>query len=173
MQRWRSAAAVGTPGLNGLLTTARASWRRPSNATIRTMPYSIAGAAAAAGLNKTTVLRAIKAGKISGSKDEHGQWHVEPAELHRVYPPVMRSDAGRTADAASENTELRAAERELTVLKDLMVELRAQRDDLLVQRDAWMVQAQRLALPAPPLTGDQKPRSWRWWGRPWGRRLAG
>jgi hypothetical protein len=47
------------------------------------MPYSIAGAAAASGLNKTTVLRAIKAGKICGSKDEHGQWHVEPAEIAR------------------------------------------------------------------------------------------
>jgi hypothetical protein len=127
------------------------------------MPYSIAGAAAAAGLNKTTVLRAIKAGKISGSKDEHGRWHVEPAELHRVYPPAMRNDAGRTADAAAE--DMGAAERELAVLKDMMAELRAQRDDLLVQRDAWMVQAQRLALPAPPVTSTQEPRSWRWWGR--------
>ena len=36
---------------------------------------------------KSTVLRAIKAGRISGTKDEQGEWHVEPAELHRVYPP--------------------------------------------------------------------------------------
>ena len=35
---------------------------------------------------KSTVLRAIKAGRISGTKDEQGEWHVEPAELHRVYP---------------------------------------------------------------------------------------
>ena len=26
---------------------------------------------------KSTVLRAIKAGKISGTKDEHGEWHIE------------------------------------------------------------------------------------------------
>ena len=48
------------------------------------MSYTLA----AAGLNKSTVLRAIKAGKISGTKDEHGKWHIEAAELHRVYPPV-------------------------------------------------------------------------------------
>jgi predicted site-specific integrase-resolvase len=49
------------------------------------MPYTLAAAAAACGVNKSTVLRAIKAGKITGTKDEHGEWHVEPAELHRVY----------------------------------------------------------------------------------------
>ena len=52
------------------------------------MSYTLAEAAAATGLNKTSVLRAIKSGKVSGTKDEHGQWHVEPAELHRVYPAV-------------------------------------------------------------------------------------
>ena len=54
------------------------------------MSLTLAAAAAAAGVNKTTLLRAIKAGKVSGNKDEHGQWHVEPAELHRVYPPVTQ-----------------------------------------------------------------------------------
>jgi hypothetical protein len=38
------------------------------------MSYTLAAAAAACGLNKSTVLRAIKAGKISGTKDEHGKW---------------------------------------------------------------------------------------------------
>ena len=48
---------------------------------------SLQQAATAAGLNKSTVLRAIKGGKISASRNEHGDWIVEPAELHRVYPP--------------------------------------------------------------------------------------
>ena len=54
------------------------------------MSLTLAAAAAAAGVNKTTLLRAIKAGKVSGNKDEHGQWHIEPAELQRVYPPVTQ-----------------------------------------------------------------------------------
>jgi hypothetical protein len=44
-------------------------------------------------LHRTKILRAIKSGKISGAKDEHGEWHIEPVELHRVYPPVVRSEA--------------------------------------------------------------------------------
>jgi hypothetical protein len=52
------------------------------------MSYTVAAAAAATGgLNKTTILRAIKFGNITGKKDEHGQWHVDAAELHRVYLP--------------------------------------------------------------------------------------
>src|SRR5258705_7295295 len=42
------------------------------------MSYTLAAAAAACGLNKSTVLRAIKAGKISGTKDEHGEWTSRP-----------------------------------------------------------------------------------------------
>lgn len=41
--------------------------------------YSLATAAAACGVSKSVILRAIIAGKISGSKDKHGEWHVEPA----------------------------------------------------------------------------------------------
>ena len=52
------------------------------------MSYSLAAAAGACGVNKSTILRAIRAGKISAAKDEHGEWHVEPVELHRVYPPA-------------------------------------------------------------------------------------
>jgi DNA-binding MurR/RpiR family transcriptional regulator len=52
------------------------------------MALTLAAAAAAAGVNKTTLLRAIKAGKVSGYRDEHGQWHIDGAELHRVYPPA-------------------------------------------------------------------------------------
>jgi hypothetical protein len=50
------------------------------------MSYTLAAAAAASGLNKTTIIRAIKSGKVTGTKNELGEWQVEPAELHRVYP---------------------------------------------------------------------------------------
>ena len=52
-----------------------------------TMSYRLSEAAAACSLTKSTVRRAIKTGKVSATKDAHGQWHIEPAELHRVYPP--------------------------------------------------------------------------------------
>ena len=59
--------------------------------TQHTMSYDLAAAAAATGLNKASILRAIKSGKISGTKDALGQWWVEPAELHRVAEAPARA----------------------------------------------------------------------------------
>ena len=50
--------------------------------------YTIATAAAAVGRNKTAILRAIEAGKILAAKDENGEWLIDPADLHRIYPPL-------------------------------------------------------------------------------------
>ena len=61
--------------------------------------YTLAAAAAACGLNKSTVLRAIKGGKVSGTKDEHGEWHIEAAELDRVYPPRCGRGGGQRCAA--------------------------------------------------------------------------
>src|SRR5450759_839665 len=52
--------------------------------------HTIATAAAAVGRNKTAILRAIKDGKISVAKDENGEWQIDPAELHRIYPCRFR-----------------------------------------------------------------------------------
>jgi hypothetical protein len=63
------------------------------------MPYTLAQAARAIGRNKTSVLRAIKSGKISAIRDEAtGGWLIEPAELHRLYPPA--ADAAPAAGDA-------------------------------------------------------------------------
>lgn len=59
--------------------------------------HTIATAAAAVGRNKTAILRAIKAGKISVAKSENGEWQIDPAELHRIYPP-LRSASMRGSD---------------------------------------------------------------------------
>src|SRR5262245_49192779 len=128
------------------------------------MSYTLAEAAAACGVNKSTVLRAIKAGKVSAVRDEHGQWQVEPAELHRTYPPVAaaaeRADAthrdamGDAAALAMANQRAALAEERLAELKDMLADMRT-------ERDAWRDQAQRLALPKP----DEKPMTWWRWLR--------
>jgi len=80
------------------------------------MGYTLGDAARATGLNKSTILKAIRSGKVSGTKDVHGQWCIEPCELHRVYPEQ----------------------------KALLLEARVV--DLEADRNAWREQAQRLAL---------------------------
>jgi hypothetical protein len=52
------------------------------------MPYTLQSAAKATGLNKWMILRAIRSGELTGTKDEFGEWHVEAQDLHRVFPAV-------------------------------------------------------------------------------------
>ena len=63
--------------------------------------YTIATAAAAVGRNKTAILRAINAGRIPVAKVENGEWQIDPAELHRIYPPL------RSASIRDNDTQLR------------------------------------------------------------------
>lgn len=131
------------------------------------MAYNLATAAAATGLNKTTILRAIKSGRISGTKSELGEWLVEPAELHRIYPAVeARSEAGNGArnDTQHPNATLLAeTHQRASLAEQRLSDLKAMLDDMREQRDKWQAQAERLAA---GLVTDQRPRSW------W-RRLTG
>ena len=128
------------------------------------MPYTLAAAAAATGLSKTTIFRAIKSGKISGSKDVNGQWQVEPAELHRVYPPF--AEGAECTDAPQHDASVHATaavelELKLAVLEERVIYLRDALDEMRGQRNAWQTQAERLALT------DERPQ------RSWWKRLAG
>jgi excisionase family DNA binding protein len=57
------------------------------------MSYTLAAAAAATGLSRKSLLRAIKDGSIAATKDRRGEWRIDPDELHRVYPPVVHDGA--------------------------------------------------------------------------------
>jgi hypothetical protein len=125
------------------------------------MPYTLAAAASASGVNKSTVLRAIKSGKITGTKDENGEWHVEPAELHRVYPPVADAAAGTDAmprHAVGDAAVLAMAQQHAAQAEERLSELKAMLEDMRSDRDAWRDQAQRLALPSPQPSLSW----WRW-----------
>jgi hypothetical protein len=69
------------------------------------MSYTLAAAATATGLSKTTILKAIKNGQIVGTKDELGEWHVEPAELHLLDPPVAPHSADEGRQLAAPDVE--------------------------------------------------------------------
>ena len=133
------------------------------------MPYSLAEAARATGTNKTTILRAIKSGKVSGSKDEHGNWLVEPAELHRVYPLVGQRNDARNGSMQRDATPPAAAfEAQIATLRDTAELLRAQLDDVRTDRDHWRDQALAVTRQLADLRPAPEPVK-----RPWWRRLAG
>ena len=105
------------------------------------MSYSLSNAAAACGIYKSTVLRSIKAGRLTATKDALGQWRIEPAELHRVYPPAQSNgeDGNAMRHGAAEALRAALAEQRVADLKDML-------DDVRAQRDKWQQQAERLAL---------------------------
>ncbi len=66
------------------------------------MSYTLNEAAKATGKSKTTIHRALKSGKVSAVKRDNGAYAIEPAELHRVFPPVP---AERNEERSSRNDE--------------------------------------------------------------------
>jgi hypothetical protein len=88
------------------------------------MPYSIKQAAEATGKTKPTILRAIQKNKISAKKDEHGEWEIDPAELHRVYPAVSEGTSTHT------DTSGISASREIDLLREMLADKDKQIDSL-------------------------------------------
>jgi hypothetical protein len=123
--------------------------------------YTAGQAAKAVGVATATITRSLKSGKISGQKDESGAWVIDPAELHRVFPPVSlqgsvrHSMKGHTTPSERDerHSDFSAIEREVKVLRDSLADARE-------DRDKWRDMAERLSL-APPVQSQRKG----WW--PW------
>lgn len=111
---------------------------------------SLSEAADAAGVSRSTMLRAIKKGKISAIKNEAGGFEIDLSELCRVWPDaalnksVKQSDAPQTNSGASHDATILLLRTQLEAERQLTEELRS-------DRDAWREQAQRLALPKPDI----------------------
>jgi hypothetical protein len=137
------------------------------------MGYTLGQAARAVGMSKTSIFRSIKAGRISGTKDEFGQWCIEPCELHRLYPAVTDetdsngaeerpvTGGGDIGTLAEATVRAALAEARLSDLQAILQEMRGGIEDIKRDRDEWRTQAQRLALPAP-IPSPQPQSWWRW-----------
>jgi hypothetical protein len=133
------------------------------------MPITLAQAAEQCGVNRSTLLRAVKSGKISGTRDDAGVWSVDPAEVFRVFEPAPVQPKGMP-QLAQVDVELRMraelAEARLGDLRQTLEDMRRAHNDMREERDRWRGQAERL-LPGP--TGPEKgPVARSWW--PWRRR---
>jgi len=137
------------------------------------MPQTLGQAAKSVGKNRTTILRAIKAGKLSAHHDEAtGAWMIEPAELHRLYAPSdahassPRGDAHLRSNGASpaiREFEARLADKD-AVIDDLRRRLDEERADRRQTADRLAAAQERIAA----LLADQRASPRRaWW--PWRR----
>ena len=83
------------------------------------MGYTLGTAAKATGKSRTSILRAIERGKISAEKNVHGEWDIEPSELHRIYPAKEEGNgSGNSMDATAANIDLLIQNRELAAKLD-------------------------------------------------------
>lgn len=151
--------------------------------TIRnTLKYTLGTASKATGKSKSTLSRDIKSGKISAARKD-GAYEIDPAELHRVYPPLEQGTRSRNSPAndvepkekhdetPNLQAELAAAKAKLETIEEERErerrQLMAQLEDLRSDRDQWRQQATRLLTdqrprPEPEQPAQQRGGFWRW-----------
>src|SRR3954468_23036908 len=96
--------------------------------------YTLAQAINATGRNRSALIRAIRSGKLSASRDVSGAYLVDPSELARVYesgepadtPPGEDRHAGLAARLAAEQAKS-------AVLQDVVDDLRRRLDTATAQ----------------------------------------
>ena len=112
------------------------------------MVYTLGQAANATGKSKSTILKAIKNGRISAKKDDLGNWSIDPAELNRVFEVTVLSNTKSNDTEHPSNTHRTPSEAsEIANLKALLEAQRA----LLAEKDARIADLrQAMMLLAPP-----------------------
>jgi hypothetical protein len=133
--------------------------------------YTLGTASQATGCAKSTILRAIKAGRISAVRDDLGQWQIEPAQLFHVFPTLANPDATPQI-GPMKRTRRPTPWSPNSVPSSPM---RGGQDDVRQERDHWRAAhereqaahaaTQRLLLPGPamaaerdaPVTGENAP----------------
>lgn len=101
------------------------------------MGLSLRQAADTCGKSRSTIHRALQSGKLSGAKDDTGEWSIEGAELARVFPWETQRHDQREATgqqrAASDMGEILAVkvemlEQQLDREKETVADLRKRLD---------------------------------------------
>jgi excisionase family DNA binding protein len=126
------------------------------------------------GVSKGTISKAITTGKLSATRREDASWSIDASELARyveAHGHRFRSET-RAATGATDQAETLAAEKARADLAEQrLADLRDMLADMREQRDKWETVAQRLALtnqkPAenpskPSDAGSPLHRAWRW-----------
>jgi excisionase family DNA binding protein len=126
-------------------------------------------AAKETGLSRPAIFYAIKSGRLSATKDDRGQFLIDPAELFRVYKPLNKLNVKinnlnvKSIKVDQEETDNESAflRREIELLRqqiarerNQVTREREQIADLKADRDHWRRQATMLLTHQP----DTKPK---------------
>jgi len=118
---------------------------------------SLSEAGKLVGVSKSTIWRAIKAGKLSAAAKTEGpipEFRIEPSELHRAFAETKRAHA-----VASMVKGDAAGAARLEGLEQMLAFAKEQLEKTEKDRDAWRAQAEA----AQRLLIDARPRRFSWW----------
>lgn len=111
----------------------------------------VAEAAQMVGKSRMALMKAIAKGKLSASRDVHGRWQVDPAELTRVYKVVSVANGNHPQNQADGSGNVSAVlQARIEAMEGRIAEQAATIADLRTERDDWKKQAQQVALIAAP-----------------------
>lgn len=133
---------------------------------------SLREAADAAGVSKSTIFRAIRAGRLSAARTNDGGFAIDPAELFRVYPKSAAEPVGNVTGNVAKGhgatgiPDHAAAllEEQIKALRETVRRLDDHVADLREDRERWRAQAEG----AQRLLTDQRvsqPERRSWWRR--------
>lgn len=127
------------------------------------MVLTLNKAAQACGHSKSTLLDAIRSGRMTAPKDDRGRYAIDPAELHRVFPFLAR---GGSADRTAEPTpttrrtmpttladhRAEALAREVELLREMLAKAEAGADHwrALAERQQALLEDKRPKEPREP-----------------------
>jgi hypothetical protein len=151
---------------------------RPNNVSLLAMAYTLGQAAKATGKSKPTISNAIESGRLSASKDAFGRWQIDPAELHRVYPPDLtasndsehqsrQTDGINSAEVVRLKATVEGLEKLCRQIEDERDSLRTQLAEANEERRTTLRQLTALLTDQRPEKQEPAPakRRWRLWGR--------
>ena len=95
------------------------------------MALTLNQAAKTCGRSKSTLLEAIRSGRMSAPKDDRGHYAIDPAELHRAFPFSISRPVPEPQPTSAENqpepADL-ASKREIELLREMLGKAEANAD---------------------------------------------
>ncbi len=130
--------------------------------------YTLAQAIAATGKSRSTLIRAIRSGKLSATRDESGTYLVEPSELHRIFQAITDGMPPDLSNGVPQHVELiarlEAEQAKNIIFQDTIADLRRRLDDEAAERRRLTALLADLRTPSSPPVAPR--RRWLRWGKP-------
>ena len=120
------------------------------------MKLSLNKASQTCGRSKSTLLEAIKSGRMTAPKNDRGHYDIDPAELHRVFPfemidrpePVPTQHPKPLPTTLENHPETTALKREIDFLRETLAKAET-------SSEHWRLMAER----QQTLLEDNRPKS--------------